>query len=60
MRLGALLGPASGVAAMASLSLWCCAGPLFARVLRTERQWRCVNGELDILLGASIVSMWLQ
>ncbi|KWZ29901.1 amino acid transporter [Burkholderia anthina] len=58
-RLGALLGFAFGVAAMASLSLWCFAGLLFARVLRTERQWRCLNAGLGVLLAASIVPMWL-
>ncbi|WP_175795821.1 LysE family translocator [Burkholderia anthina] len=59
VRLGALLGVAFGVAAMASLSLWCCAGLLFARVLHTEWQWRCVNAGLGLLLAASIVPMWL-
>ncbi|MCA8019741.1 LysE family translocator [Burkholderia metallica] len=58
-RLGALLGLAFGVAAMASLSLWCFAGLLFARVLRTERQWRWLNAGLGVLLVASIVPMWL-
>ncbi|RQU87912.1 LysE family translocator [Burkholderia cenocepacia] len=58
-RLGVLLGVAFGVAAMASLSLWCFAGLLFARVLRTERQWRCLNAGLGLLLVASIVPMWL-
>ncbi|MDF3094244.1 MULTISPECIES: LysE family translocator [Burkholderia] len=58
-RLGVLLGFAFGVAAMASLSLWCFAGLLFARVLRTERQWRCLNAGLGVLLAASIVPMWL-
>ncbi len=55
-RLGVLLGFAFGVA---SLSLWCFAGLLFARVLRTERQWRCLNAGLGVLLVASIVPMWL-
>ncbi|WP_260426602.1 hypothetical protein [Burkholderia sp. Bp9142] len=35
-------------------------GVLFARVLRTERQWRCVNAGLGVLLAASIVPMWLR
>ncbi|WP_411859274.1 hypothetical protein [Burkholderia sp. BKH01] len=47
------------LAAMASLSLWCFAGLLFARVLRTERQWRCLNVGLGVLLVVSIVPMWL-
>ncbi|AOI87164.1 amino acid transporter [Burkholderia cepacia] len=58
-RLGILLGLAFGVAAMASLSLWCFAGLLFARVLRTERQWHCLNAALGVLLVISIVPMWL-
>ncbi|MCA8118952.1 LysE family transporter [Burkholderia cepacia] len=58
-RLGILLGLAFGVAAMASLSLWCFAGRLFARVLRTERQWHCLNAALGVLLVISIVPMWL-
>nr|WP_241020365.1 LysE family transporter [Burkholderia sp. Ac-20345] len=58
-RLGVLLGLAFGVAAMASLSLWCFAGLLFARVLRTERQWRWLNAGLGVLLVVSIVPMWL-
>jgi len=58
-RLGALLGLAFGVAAMASLSLWCFAGLLFARVLRTERQWHWLNAGLGALLVASIVPMWM-
>lgn len=59
LRLGALLGAAFGVAALASLSLWCCAGLLLARLLRTDRQWRLLNGALALLLVASIVPMWL-
>ena len=59
LRLGALLGAAFGVAALASLSLWCCAGLLFARLLRTERQWRLLNAALALLLVMSIAPMWL-
>lgn len=55
LRLGVLLG----VAAMASLSVWCAAGLLFARLLRTDLQWRLLNGMLALLLVASIVPMWL-
>ncbi len=60
LHLSALLGIAFGVAAMASLSLWCCAGLLFARVLRTELQWRALNVALGLLLAISIVPMWLR
>jgi threonine/homoserine/homoserine lactone efflux protein len=59
LRLGALLGAAFGVAALASLSLWCCAGLVFARLLHTELQWRLLNGALALLLVMSIAPMWL-
>lgn len=58
-RLGALLALAFGVAATVSLSLWCTAGLLMARLLKTERQWRAVNMVLGVLLALSIVPMWL-
>ncbi|PCE30493.1 LysE family translocator [Burkholderia ubonensis] len=59
LRLGVLLGCAFGVAAMASLSVWCAAGLLFARLLRTDLQWRLLNGMLALLLVISIIPMWL-
>ncbi|TAL54741.1 LysE family translocator [Pandoraea sp.] len=59
MRLAALLGISFAVAAMASLSIWCMAGLALARLLHSERQWRCLNGVLAMLLVASIVAMWL-
>ncbi|HEF4740481.1 TPA: hypothetical protein SAO08_000261 [Burkholderia multivorans] len=40
------------------LSLWCFAGLLFARMLRTERQWRRLNVGLGLLLVGAIVPMW--
>lgn len=58
-RLAALLGVTFGVAAAASLSIWCMAGRALARVLRTDRQWRALNAALGVLLIASIVPMWL-
>ncbi|MBU6491397.1 MAG: LysE family translocator [Burkholderiales bacterium] len=58
-RLAALLGISFAVAAMTSLSIWCMAGLALARLLRSERQWRCLNGVLAALLVASIVAMWL-
>ncbi|WP_448044257.1 LysE family translocator [Bradyrhizobium liaoningense] len=58
-QLGALLGAAFGAAALLSLSLWCTAGLLLARLLRTDTQWRVVNGLLALVLAMSIVPMWL-
>ncbi len=58
-RLGLLLGITFGLAAALSLSLWCAAGLLLARALRTEAQWRTLNIALGALLAASIVPIWL-
>jgi len=60
LQLALLLGSAFGLAAAVSLSLWCMAGLLLARLLRTERQWRVLNAVLGLLLVASIVPMWLD
>ena len=60
LQLASLLGAAFGIAAALSLSLWCAAGLVLARLLRTERQWRVLNAGLGVLLAASIVPMWLQ
>lgn len=57
-RLGLLLGITFGLAAALSLSLWCWAGLLLARALRTEAQWRTLNIALGALLAASIVPIW--
>jgi len=59
IRLPGLLGLTFGMAATASLSVWCLAGQLLARLLRTDRQWRVLNALLGILLVASIPPMWL-
>ncbi len=60
LRLAALLGAAFGLAAAVSLSLWCAAGLLLARLLRTERQWRVLNAVLGLLIVTSVVPMWLE
>ena len=60
LQLALLLGSAFGLAAAVSLSLWCMAGLLLARLLRTERQWRVLNAVLGLLLVASIVPMWWE
>jgi threonine/homoserine/homoserine lactone efflux protein len=59
-QLGALLGLCLGAAAMASLSVWCFASLVFARLLRTDTQWRPVNRTLALLLVMSIIAMWLH
>lgn len=58
-RLGLLLGVAFGLSATVSLSLWCVAGLLLARALRTDLQWRILNITLGAVLAASIVPIWL-
>lgn len=59
MQLAALLGSAFGVAATISLLLWCAAGQVLSRMLRSEWQWRIVNVVLALLLATSIAPMWL-
>ena len=58
-RLGALLGTAFGVAAFVSLSIWCLAGLLLARLLRQAWQWRLLNAILGLLLLVSILPVWI-
>jgi threonine/homoserine/homoserine lactone efflux protein len=58
LQLALLLGAVFGFAAAVSLSLWCVAGTLLARLLKTERQWRALNIVLGLLLAASILPMW--
>ena len=58
LQLALLFGAVFGLAAAFSLSLWCVAGTLLARLLKTERQWRALNVVLGLLLAASILQMW--
>ena len=58
LQLAALLGTTFGLAALLSLSLWCAAGIVLARLLKTQRQWRVLNAVLGALLAASILPMW--
>lgn len=60
LRLAATLGAAFGCAALVSLMLWCVAGVVLSRVLRTDRHWRIANAVLGLLLAASIVPIWLE
>ncbi|RDJ22457.1 LysE family translocator [Bosea caraganae] len=59
VELATLLGLTFGVTAAVSLMLWCLAGLVLARLLRSAWQWRLLNGALGLLLAASIVPMWL-
>ena len=60
LRLGALLGTFFALGALLSLSFWCLAGLLLARLLRTDTQWRILNIVLGVLLAASIAPMWFE
>jgi threonine/homoserine/homoserine lactone efflux protein len=57
-RLALLLGAAFGLAACASLALWCALGVLLARLFRTPRHWHILNLAMGTLLAASIVPTW--
>jgi threonine/homoserine/homoserine lactone efflux protein len=56
--LAMVLGLTFFLVAACSLALWCVAGQLLGRLLRTERQWRALNLCLGFLLLMSIVPMW--
>jgi threonine/homoserine/homoserine lactone efflux protein len=58
LHLAALLGGAFVLAASVSLCLWCAAGVLLARLLKTPAQWRLLNVSMAILLAVSIIPMW--
>ena len=60
VKLAMLLGATFGLAALASLSLWCAAGIVLARLLKTPRQWRVLNAVLGVLLATSIAPMWMS
>ncbi|WP_413739021.1 LysE family translocator [Sodalis sp. RH21] len=59
-RLAFILGCSFGLAAVFSLSLWCIAGLLLARLLQTDTQWHALNAILGMLLAISIIPMWLE
>ncbi|NPD66416.1 LysE family translocator [Lichenicola cladoniae] len=60
LQLGVLLGGFFAVGALLSLSLWCLAGLVLARLLRTDAQWRILNSGLGVMLAASIAPMWFE
>ena len=57
--LALLLGLVFAALSMLSLALWCVAGVMLARVLKSEMQWRILNLTLGGLLVASMVPLWL-
>lgn len=59
MGLAVLLGAAFGLAASVSLTIWCWAGLVLSKQLRTAKQWHAVNAILGALLAASVVPVWL-
>jgi threonine/homoserine/homoserine lactone efflux protein len=59
-QLALLLGAIFGLAATASLFLWCLAGLVLRRLLRADWQWHLLNALLGLLLVASIMPMWLE
>lgn len=58
-QLAALLGATFALLSAMSLTLWCVAGILLAKALRTNTQWRVLNIILGVLLAASVVTIWL-
>lgn len=59
LMLAILLAAAFLIGAVLSLSLWCLAGQILARLLRTDLQWRVLNGILGGFLVLSIIPMWI-
>lgn len=57
-QLAMWLGVAFGIAACVTLTLWCIAGTLIARRLRTAAHWRVFNSTMAVLLITSIIPMW--
>jgi threonine/homoserine/homoserine lactone efflux protein len=57
-HLAMLLGTTFGVAACASLALWCALGVLLSRLFRTPRHWRMLNLAMGALLAASLIPTW--
>ena len=41
-----------------ALVVWCLAGQMLARVLKSDGQWRVLNVTLGVLLVLSIIPMW--
>jgi threonine/homoserine/homoserine lactone efflux protein len=56
--LAGILGAVFGVAATASLSLWCLFGMFLVSKLSARQHWRIVNGALALMLAVTILSLW--
>jgi threonine/homoserine/homoserine lactone efflux protein len=41
-------------------ALWCSSGYALSQALRTERQWRILNGVLGLMVAASFLSIWMR
>ncbi|HEY8608340.1 MAG TPA: LysE family translocator [Noviherbaspirillum sp.] len=59
-QLATLIAVAFGLAALLSMALWCYAGLVFARLLKTDLHWRLANGTLGLLLAGSVIQIWLE
>jgi threonine/homoserine/homoserine lactone efflux protein len=57
-RLAMLLGASFGLAACASLALWCALGVVLAGLFRTPRHWRIFNFAMGALLAVSVIPTW--
>lgn len=60
VHLALILSLTFGATASVSLVIWCLAGQMLARVLKSDRQWRVLNLTLGVLLVLSIIPMWLE
>lgn len=58
--LAVALGVCFSVMAAISLSIWCFAGQAIGKTLKTQAQWRMLNGGLAALLVLSIVPLWRE
>jgi threonine/homoserine/homoserine lactone efflux protein len=59
VQLAAILSLAFGISALCGLLMWCFAGYLLARLLRSDWQWRMLNATLGALLVLSVLPMWI-
>ena len=57
-HLALILGLTFGATASVSLVIWCLAGQMLARALRSDWQWKALNVALAALLVLSIIPMW--
>lgn len=59
-HLALILSLTFGTTASVSLVIWCLAGQMLARVLKSDGQWRALNITLGVLIVLSIIPMWLE